>query len=71
MCADCGQYGQWRGDPDCPEVKSGEVPPFKKKAGDANAALKEAEAKEKDSLEKPLATDALRLRHGYMLRTSG
>ena len=27
-CKDCHQYGHWGGDPDCPKVISGEVPPF-------------------------------------------
>ena len=27
----CGRVGQWRGDPDCPKVKSGETEPFKLK----------------------------------------
>ena len=25
-CASCGQKGHWRGDPECPKVRSGEVP---------------------------------------------
>ena len=25
-CSDCRQYGHWHGDPECPKVKSGEVP---------------------------------------------
>ena len=30
-CSSCGGLGHWRGDPQCPKVKSGEDPPFKPK----------------------------------------
>ena len=29
-CLDCGQFGHWKGDPECARVKSGQTPPFKK-----------------------------------------
>ena len=29
-CLDCGLFGHWKGDPECPKVKSGQTPLFKK-----------------------------------------
>ena len=29
-CLDCGQFGHWKGDPECSRVKSGQTPLFKK-----------------------------------------
>ena len=29
-CFDCGQFGHWKGDPECARVQSGHTPPFKK-----------------------------------------
>ena len=29
-CLDCGQFGNWKGDPECDRVKSGQTPLFKK-----------------------------------------
>jgi hypothetical protein len=33
VCRDCGNVGHWRGDAECPKVKSGEVKPFGKGKG--------------------------------------
>eukprot|EP00972_Heterocapsa_arctica_P112531 16432327-Heterocapsa_arctica.AAC.1 len=32
QCRDCQAYGHWSGDPECPKVMDGTVPPFKPRA---------------------------------------